>query len=65
MRALLVLLNHPPSRRFANVIDPGEQMLVQDFVPERAVARAGVLPGWMSRMGHEGFAQELWTFVGS
>jgi hypothetical protein len=78
MGTLLVVLEHPPVRRLAYVVEAGEQVLVQDLLAEGPVEAfdVGVLVGLAGldladghavELGplHEGLAQELRAIVGT
>ena len=78
MGTLLVVLEHPPVRRLAYVVEAGEQVLVQDLLAEGPVEAfdVGVLVGLAGldvadrhavELGplHEGLAQELRAVVGA
>jgi hypothetical protein len=72
MGTLIVVLEHPPARRVAHVVEAGEQVLFADLLAEGSVEvfDVGVLVGLAGldvsdchavELGllHEGFAQEL------
>ena len=76
MGSLLVVLDHPSPRGFADVVERGEQMLVQDLFAQGPVeafdvgvlvglARLDVLDRHAVGLGplDEGFAQELRAVV--
>lgn len=76
--ALFVVFDHPPVNGLADVLQAQEQMLVQQFLAERAVepldvgvlvglAGLDVLDGHAVRLRplHEDLAQELGAVVGS
>ena len=78
MGTLLVVLEHPPVRGLAHVVEAGEQVLVQDLLAEGPVEafEVGVLVGLAGldvadghavELGplHEGLAQELRAVVGT
>src|SRR3546814_12781551 len=78
MGALLVVLEHPPVRRLAHIIEASAQVLVQDLRAEGPVEafEIGVLVG-LARLAvtdrhavelgplHAGFAQELRVVAGA
>ena len=78
MGTLLVVLEHPPVRRLAHIVEAGEQVLIQDLLTEGPVEAfdVGVLVGlaWLDvadghavelRPVHKRFAQEFRAIVGT
>jgi len=78
MGALLVVVEHPPVRRLAYIVEAGKQVLVQDFLAKGPVEAfdVGILVG-LARLDvpdrhavelgplHQSFAEELRAIVGA